>query len=217
MKFALSKPILYLITRGATAETTTAESPEFNEILRQVSAATAAGVDLIQIREKRLTARVLFELAERAVELSKATSARVLINDRADIAAGAGADGVHLTTQSIEAATIRKSFGEDFVIGASTHSLEEATAAHEGGADFAVIGPIFETGAKRNYGPPLGLETLGETARRLAPFPLLALGGVSIENAHQCMRAGASGIAGISLFADPGTLKSVVKSLRATS
>jgi thiamine-phosphate pyrophosphorylase len=214
MKFATSKPILYLITPGATAETTTADSPDFRKILEQISAAIAAGIDLIQIREKRLTTRVLFELAERAVELSRGTQSRILINDRADIAAGAGADGVHLTTRSIAASTIRKTFGSDFLIGTSTHSRAEARVARDGGADFAVFGPIFETTSKIDYGPPPGLETLAEVAQELNPFPLLALGGVSIENAPECLRAGASGIAGISLFADPARLKSVVESIR---
>ncbi|HKP35942.1 MAG TPA: thiamine phosphate synthase [Pyrinomonadaceae bacterium] len=207
MKLAPSKPILYLITRGATAETTTATSAEFSEVLNQVSTAIAAGIDLIQIREKRLTARVLFELAERAVALAQGTSTRILINDRGDVAAGAGAHGVHLTGRSILARTIRKTFGDDFLIGVSTHSVAEAVAARDGAADFAVIGPIFETESKLKYGAPIGLETLSEAARRVAPFPLLALGGVSLANAPQCLLAGASGIAGISLFADPDALK----------
>jgi len=209
MKFVPSQPILYLITRGVTAETTTPDCPEFKEILDQVSAATAAGVDLIQIREKRLTARVLFELARCAVEQTQGTATQILINDRADIAAGAGAAGVHLTTQSIAAATIRRTFGEDFLIGASTHSLEEATTAREAGANFAVFGPVFETGSKLEYGRPLGLKALAEISRRLAPFPLLALGGISTENAQACLSAGASGIAGISLFADLETAKNL--------
>jgi thiamine-phosphate pyrophosphorylase len=217
MKFALSKPILYLITRGATAETTTPARPEFQEVLDQISAATAAGVDLIQIREKRLNARVLFELAQRAVDLTNGAATQILINDRADIAAGAGAAGVHLTTQSIPVSTIRKTFGPDFLIGASTHSIEEAAFASEGRADFAVIGPVFETSSKREYGHPLGLEALADASRRLAPFPLLALGGVSIENAQRCLDAGAGGVAGISLFADPERLKSVVDSIRSKS
>lgn len=214
MKLDLSAPILYLITRGETAETTTAESPAFLKILSQVSAAVAAGIDLIQIREKKLSARVMFELTARAVQLAAETSTQILVNDRADIAAGTGAAGVHLTTGSIDAATIRKTFGEDFLIGASTHSLEEARAARDGRADFAVFGPIFETISKSEYGPPLGLETLTEAAQELAPFPLLALGGVSIENADECLSAGASGIAGISLFADPAKLELNVHLLR---
>jgi thiamine-phosphate pyrophosphorylase len=210
----LPRPILYLITRGATADTTTAGDPAFQEILRQVSAATAAGIDLIQIREKKLNARVLFELTERAVELTTGTSTRILVNDRADIAAGAGAAGVHLTTRSLDAATVRKTFGAGFLICASTHSLAEARAARDDGADFAVFGPIFETASKTEYGPPIGLENLEDAARQLASFPLLALGGVSIATAGDCLRTGASGIAGISLFSDPLDLKRAVDSVR---
>ena len=214
MKVAQSKPILYLITRGATVETSTPASAEFQEILKQISAATAAGIDLIQIREKRLSARVLFELTRQAVELTAGTSTTLLLNDRADIASGAGADGVHLTTKSIDAARIRKTFGDDFVIGASCHSFDEAKGAKDGDADFAVIGPVFATDAKLEYGEPLGLGVLKNLAQKLAPFPLLALGGVSLENAHACLAAGASGIAGISLFANSDELKRIVSAIR---
>src|SRR2546425_674701 len=203
MSLNLSKPILYLITPGATAETTTPSNEEFQEILHQVSAAVAAGIQLIQLREKKLTVRVLFELTERVMEIVRGTSTKVLVNDRADVAAGAGADGVHLTTRSLEANVIRQTFGEDFVIGASTHSLVEATAARDYGADFAVFGPVFETASKANYGSPLGIAALAEVCQALKPFPLLALGGVSTENVSECLRAGAAGLAGISLFSDP--------------
>ena len=129
MRLNLSKPILYLITPGATAETTTSASEEFQDILVQISAAVAAGIQLIQIREKNLTARMLFELTANVLGIIRGTSTRVLVNDRADVAASLGADGVHLTTRSIDANVIRKTFGRDFVIGASTHSLAEATSA----------------------------------------------------------------------------------------
>jgi thiamine-phosphate pyrophosphorylase len=216
MKFALSKPILYLITRGATVETSTAESPEFQEILRQVSAAIAAGIDLIQIREKQLSARVLFELTRQAVQLAAGTSTRVLVNDRADVARGAHAQGVHLTTKSIDVARVRRTFGDDFLIGASCHRLGEAEVARDGGADFAVIGPVFPTDSKLQYGKPLGLDVLANLAQKLAPFQLLALGGVSLENAQACLAAGASGIAGISLFANAEELERIVVSIRQT-
>jgi thiamine-phosphate pyrophosphorylase len=206
MALLLPKPILYLITRGATAEATTSASKEFQDILRQVSAAVAAGVQLIQLREKRLTARVLFELTARAVEITRGTSTRLLVNDRADIAASAGADGVHLTTRSLEPEIVRKTFGVDFLIGASTHSLAEATSARDGGADFVVFGPIFPTSSKEEYGPPRGVDCLVDMAAELAPFPVLALGGISIDNAPECFRAGASGLAGISLFCAPENL-----------
>ena len=206
MALLLPKPILYLITRGVTAEATTSADKEFQDILGQVSAAVAAGIQLIQLREKRLTARVLFELTARAAEITRGTSARLLVNDRADVAASAGADGVHLTTRSLEPRIVRRTFGDEFLIGASTHSLAEATVARDGGADFVVFGPIFPTQSKEEYGPLLGVSTLADVASELAPFPVLALGGISTENASECLRAGASGIAGISLFRETENL-----------
>ncbi|MFY9619191.1 MAG: thiamine phosphate synthase [Pyrinomonadaceae bacterium] len=214
MRFDLSKPILYLITRGVSTETTTPKSPEFRQILEQVSAAVAARLDLIQLREKRLTARVLFELSEQSAALTRGSATRLLVNDRADVAAAAGADGVHLPAQSIDAATIRRTFGDDFLIGVSTHSLAEAQIAKEDGADFVVFGPVFATPSKENYGPPTGLRNLESVAKQLAPFPVLALGGIEVTNARECLRAGASGIAGISLFADLERLDEIVRTLR---
>src|SRR5438874_2297354 len=149
MPLNLSQPILYLITRGATTEATTTVDPEFTQILNQVSAAVAAGIDLVQIREKQLTARALFDLVSEAAQVSRGTKTRVLVNDRADIAAGAGAHGVHLTTHSLNAATIRKAFGDNFLIGASTHSSDKARQARDEGADFAVFGPVFQTKSKQ--------------------------------------------------------------------
>ena len=214
MTLNLSKPILYLITRGATDETTTTESTEFHQVLLQVSTAVAAGIPLLQIREKRLTPRVLFELATRAAGIARETGSRVLINDRADIAAGSGAAGVHLTTQSLPAAVIRKNFGDEFLIGSSTHSLVEAQAAKDGGADFIVFGPIFESTSKQQYGPPLGVDALSVLVREVRPLPVLALGGVSVNNAKDCLGAGASGIAGISLFGNLESLAVVTAEIR---
>lgn len=214
MNLQLSKPILYLITLGASTEATTADSPEFKQILEQVSAAVDAGIDLIQIREKRLTARVLFELATRASALTRGSPTRLLINDRVDVAKAARADGVHLTTQSIDAETVRNTFGEEFLIGVSTHSLAEARVARDSGADFIVFGPVFETASKREYGAPLGVERLAEAAHGFAGFPVLALGGIASENVATCLEAGASGIAGISLFRDQNSLSDIVATLR---
>ena len=216
MALLLPKPILYLITRGATAETTTSASAEFNDILVQVSAAVAAGVQLIQLREKKLTARALFELTLSVAAITGGSSTRVLVNDRADIAAGAGASGVHLTTRSLDAKIVRETFGESFLIGVSTHSLAEAVAARDGGADFAVFGPVFETSSKAGYGAPLGIEALAEVSRALEPFPILALGGISISNAPDCLRAGSSGVAGISLLSDLAEMKSTVAAIAQT-
>jgi len=207
MSLNLSQPILYLITPGAIAETTTSADEEFQETLHQVSAAVAGGIQLIQLREKNLTARVLFELTERVMEIVCGTATKVLVNDRADIAAGAGADGVHLTLRSLEADVIRRTFAPNFLIGVSTHSHVEARRARDAGADFVVFGPIFPTQSKKEYGPPLGIGKLSEVAHELTPIPVLAIGGVSNDNAGECLRAGASGVAAITLFSEPETLK----------
>lgn len=214
MLLSLSQPILYLITRGVSTDATTPDATKFENIFRQISAAVDAGIDLVQIREKQMTARALFDLTERAFALTRGTNTRILVNDRADIAAGAGAHGVHLTTQSIEADIIREVFGKDFVMGASTHTLAEATAARAARADFVVFGPIFETPSKRQYGPPLGLDKLREVTRALEGFPVLALGGITIDNAKDCFAAGAAGIAGINLFSDSDSLNRVAAELR---
>lgn len=213
MTLNLPRPILYLITRGATTEATAPDSEEFREIVLQASAASTAGVQLIQIREKQLTARVLFELARAVVDTVHGSSTKVLINDRADIAASAGADGVHLTTTSLTPDVIRKAFGTRFLIGASTHSLAEARDGFRQGADFAVFGPIFHSPSKATYGPPLGVERLKDAARELTPFPLIALGGISPERVNECLLAGAAGVAGITLFSKPKELGVTVEKI----
>jgi len=202
MRRALPRPISYLITGGETSSSTGASSEEFRRLLALVRTAADARVTLVQLREKNLRGRVLYELASAAVEITRGSSTRVLINDRADIARAAGCDGVHLATDSLRARAVREAFGEDFLVGVSTHSLEEAREARDGGADFVVFGPVFDTPSKRAYGPPVGLEALSRTARELAPFPVVALGGISTENAAEVLGAGAAGVAGIRLFAD---------------
>ncbi len=211
----LRTPILYLITGGRTTDATTETSEEFGKLLALVAAAVSARLDLIQLREKNLKARVLYKLTARAAEITRGSATNLFVNDRADIARAGGANGVHLTTRSLEPQIIRRTFGADFLIGVSTHSLKEARAARDGGADFAVFGPVFETDSKAQYGLPLGLEKLAEVTGKLAPFPILALGGVSLENASQCLDAGASGIAAIRLFSDPARLAAAAREIRA--
>lgn len=211
----LTPPTSYLITNGATDASTTPASLEFARLLALVRAAVAARITLVQLREKHLRPCVLYELTLRAADLTRATTTRLLVNDRADIARAAGAAGVHLTTQSLPAAVIRRTFGPDFLVGVSTHTLTEARAARDGGADFAVFGPVFDTPAKRAYGSPVGLEQLRVAARALAPFPLVALGGVTRANLHATLAAGAHGVAAIRLFTDPHTLAATVAALHA--
>jgi thiamine-phosphate pyrophosphorylase len=206
----LRRPITYLITGGETNSSTSPASAEFAALLRLIERATEARVALVQIREKALTARSLFQLASRASLLTRGSETRVLVNDRADIARASGCDGVHLSTRSLDASVVRRAFGEEFLMGVSAHTREEASGARAGGADFAVFGPVFDTPSKRAYGPPVGLEVLKEVAHSLSPFPLVALGGVTGENAGACLASGAEGVAAIRLFADGQNLARTV-------
>ena len=208
-----NRPLLYLITSGATSEQTTSSSSEYSEVLRFTEAAVTAGIDLVQIREKKLNVRVLFELARQAAEITRGTPTQLLINDRADVAAGAGAHGVHLTTRSIPVAAVRTSFGPELLIGVSTHCVEEAEQAKAGGADFVVFGPVFEPLSK-THGTPVGIEALTRVASALTPLPVIALGGIALGNVAECARAGAAGVAAITMFNDRRRLMDVVREVR---
>jgi thiamine-phosphate pyrophosphorylase len=214
MPLNLQPPIIYLITSGATTAATSADSEACARILALVTAAVTARVDLIQLREKNLPSRVLYELTVRAARLTRGSRTRLLVNDRADIARAAHASGVHLTTRSLAPHVIRRAFGKDFLIGVSAHTLAEARAARDQRADFATFGPVFDTPAKREYGAPVGLEKLRAAAHTLSPFPLLALGGITLENALDAIRAGASGVAAIRLLNDPHNLDATVLAIR---
>lgn len=200
MPLQLQLPIIYAITSGATTAKTTPDDPEFSHLLAWIEAAAAAEIPLVQIREKSLSARVLYDLTTSASAIVNGSTTRLLVNDRFDIARAAGANGVHLTSRSLPANVIRRFCGEDFLIGVSTHSTEEALQARADGADFIVFGPVFETESKRAYGPPQGLDKLREVTIALPGFPVLAIGGINLQNAEECLHAGASGIAAISLF-----------------
>lgn len=174
----------------------------------------AAKIDLIQIREKHLSANLLYQLSARAADITRGSATKLLVNDRADIAASAGADGVHLASLSLPPDVVRRTFDADFLIGVSTHTLEEAAAARRSGADFVVFGPVFDTLSKRQYGEPLGLGDLRKVTSELAPFPVLALGGVTAENVADCIHAGAAGIAAIRILNDRLQLDRVVNEIQ---
>lgn len=216
MPLELTPPITYLITGGKTTPQTTRRSKEFSFILDQIHTAVAAELSLVQIREKQLAARVLYELVVEAMALARESSTSLLVNDRVDIALSAHADGVQLTSESMPAPVVRKIAGKQFIIGVSTHSLAEASAAQQGGADFAVFGPVFETESKRAFGPPQGVDKLAEVANRLGDFPVVAIGGITVENTAECFRAGASGVAAIGLFEERKALPTTVEAILRT-
>ena len=205
MSLDLVKPIIYLITKGDATPVNIDDASR--QILDIVRVAVEEDIPLIQIREKQLTAKFLFELAVKVVEITKGSPTRVLVNDRADIAAAAGADGVHLTSRSLSAEVIRKTFGSAFIIGVSTHNIDEAETAVAGGADFIVFGPVFETPGKAEA---TGLSKLSNVCDKLKPFPVIALGGVDRDNDRSVLDAGASGFAAIRSLNDPENLRAIV-------
>ena len=214
MPVKIPLPIIYSITSGTATPQTTPDDPQFSAILRLARAAVDAEVSLFQIREKSLQARVIFDLVARAAEITRGTKTRLIVNDRSDIAGAAGADGVHLTTHSLPAEVVRRMCGDEFVIGVSTHSLDEARVARDAGADFVVFGPVFETESKRAYGDPQGLDKLAEVARELDEFPVVAIGGITLDNIDECFHAGASGVAAIRLLSHTVQMSSIVESIR---
>ncbi|HEX9960809.1 MAG TPA: thiamine phosphate synthase [Pyrinomonadaceae bacterium] len=204
---SLSSKLIYLITKGeADAENFPEKSAE---ILRLVEAAARAEISFIQIREKRLPARLVFELTEKAAKITRRFQTKLLVNDRADIAFAAGADGVHLTSLSLSAETIRRNFPKDFIVGVSTHTTAEAESAERQGADFATFSPIFSTPGK---GEPKGLAKLKEVCARLKPFPVIALGGIDETNYREVLQI-ADGFAAIRFLNDTENLLSIKQDL----
>lgn len=181
-------------------------------MLRVIEQAVSAGVDLIQIREKDMETRPLLALVEAAVAGARGTATRILVNDRLDVAQAARADGVHLPAHGFPVAEVRRAYPE-LLIGASCHDLDELRAAEDGGADFATFGPVFAPLSKESVRPPLGVEKLAEAVRTVK-IPVLALGGITVENAAECLGAGAAGVAGITLFQGNGDLEETVTRLR---
>ena len=155
------------------------------------------GVKAVQLREKDLTSRELYGIARELRVLTNRYSARLFINDRVDIALAVDADGVHLGAGSMPLDQARLLLGCNRLIGCSCHDGASALAAQREGADFITFGPVFYTPSKAVYGPPVGVESLGEAAR-LLHIPVFALGGINRSSVPRTIAAGARGIALIS-------------------
>jgi thiamine-phosphate pyrophosphorylase len=198
---------LYLVTNRALCASETLEAV--------VAEACAAGVRAVQLREKDLSARELHELAVTMREVTRRSEARLFMNDRADIALGVGADGVHCPENGLPVRVARRLCPEGLV-GASSHSLERAAEAGAAGADFVLFGPVFPTPSKAKFGEPQGLDALSVVARD-AGVPIFAIGGVTPENAHLCLERGAAGVGVISAILSardvPVTVEAFRKSL----
>lgn len=178
--------------------------PGGSTLLDSIARNLQAGPDWIQIREKDLSARSLYELVQAAVSLPNPRGVPILVNSRVDVALAAGASGVHLPSHSPEPRcwrgfVSRELVPKGFLIGVSCHTKDEVRAAGEEGADYVVFGPVFAPLSKGSGLAPRGLDELAD-AVAATDIPVLALGGVTNENAGLCIAAGAKGIAGISLF-----------------
>jgi thiamine-phosphate pyrophosphorylase len=187
------------------------------DLLRTVEEALDGGIRAVQLREKDLSGRELFRLAERMRSLTSRFGAKLLVNDRADVAMAVGADGVHLGGLSIPAAEARRLLGNRAIVGCSAHNAREIENAEAAGADFAVYGPVYATPSKAPYGPPVGIASFSEVCRT-SGIPVFALGGVGPERVSEVMRAGGHGVALISAIiaaADPRAAASELLALAA--
>ena len=189
MAGAASAPLLYLVTdRRQTGGRPLEET---------VARALDGGVDAVQLREKDLGGADLVFLAERLRTLTQRYRARLLVNDRVDVALAVDADGVHLPRDGMPPAVARELLGPSRMVGASVHSRAEAEDAAAGGVDFLVFGPVYFTASKAGFGSPRGLEELRGLAATL-PVPVLAIGGITAARTGEVLRAGAAGIAVLS-------------------
>ena len=183
-------------------------------LIQKIEEVVAAGIDWVQIREKDLPARELASLTRQALRIAakysvnRSSPIRVLLNDRLDVAIAERADGIHLGEKSlpvgetrtlIKSAVLKQTIGELFMIGASCHSIEAAQAAERDGANYIFFGPIFATPSKERFGAPQGVDCLAQICHVIS-IPVLAIGGITLENANSCIAAGATGIAAIRLF-----------------
>lgn len=176
-----------------------------SRFLSALEEAFQGGVRSLQLREKRLNSKDLLTLALEIKPLVQRYNAKLFINDRADIAVMAGADGVHLTEASVQASEVKNNFPE-LIVGVSTHSLEGARLAETQGADFITFSPIYETPSKTSYGPPQGLDPLRQVTQS-ARLPVLALGGITLHRVPECLEHGAFGVAVISDIWDSTEIK----------
>lgn len=206
--FSDKRPLFYYITdRRQLAGIT---------LIECIQRAVDWGADFVQIREKDLPDRQLFDLTSRAVSLSCGTKCSILVNGRADIALAAGAHGVHLPSAGLKASEIRGWLPRGFLVGVSVHTENEIEDACIQKADYALLGHVFPTESKSDYGSSLGLDFLRNACSKTS-LPILALGGMRPELVHSVLEAGSAGVAGISLFQKKTEIEKLKKTVSGSS
>jgi thiamine-phosphate pyrophosphorylase len=210
MNERIERPIVCIVTRGRGGTGT----PERLTLLERLRRAATAGATMIQIRERQFADRDLASFVRDVVEVARPAGALVTVNDRTDIALAAGADGVHLKSDGPHPGDVRRLVPSGFIVGRSVHNQDEAATMESSGAcDYLLFGTVFPSRSKPADHPIAGLDGLARVCRRVA-LPVVAIGGISIERAADVARAGAAGIAAISLFADAQDAEAVVRDLR---
>ena len=220
-------PLLcYVTDRRAMRPANSADS--LPALIQKIEEVMAAGIDWVQIREKDLSARELASLTRQALATAAKYSAkrestvRVLVNDRLDVGLAERAGGVHLGERSLPVAAVkqllasavqRNAVDESFLVGVSCHSPEAAQAAQRNGADYIFFGPVFATPSKESFGPPQGVDRLAQVCCSVS-IPVLAIGGITLDNAASCLHAGAAGLAAIRLFQDATDSAGAIQRLR---
>lgn len=174
-------------------------------LVQQVKLLSSGGASLIQLREKHMAAREFYEQAKAAVAVAARWGVQLLINDRVDIALAVGAHGVHLGQDDMPPDAARKLLSPDAMIGYSTHNIEQALAATKLPIDYLAIGPIFATTTKSDTAPVVGLDGLRVVREAIGEFPLVAIGGITHENAREVIQAGADSVAVISALLSNST------------
>jgi len=182
-------PRIYPITDARLSKISHAE---------QVKNLIDGGARFIQLREKYASPNEFFEDATKALEVARKRGAKIIINDRVDVALALKADGVHLGQDDLPLEQARKILGDKAIIGFSTHNLAQAIEAVKLPVDYIAVGPIFTTTTKVNPEKQVGLDTIKRIRQEIGDFPLVAIGGITLKNFPEVLNAGASSVAIIS-------------------
>jgi thiamine-phosphate pyrophosphorylase len=166
-------------------------------ILDVVRAAVQGGASVVQLREKTATTREMVELGQALHEITRQAGIPLIVNDRLDVALAIGAEGVHVGHDDMPVSLARRLIGPDLILGASPETLEEARQMERDGADYLGVGDVYGTPSKSDAGAPIGVEGLAEVIRAVS-LPVVAIGGITLENAGPVIQAGAAGVAVIS-------------------
>ncbi|MDR7427070.1 MAG: thiamine phosphate synthase [Armatimonadota bacterium] len=176
------------------------------------AAAVAGGATVVQLRDKELTTRQMVETAVRMLALVRPAGVPLVINDRVDVVLAADADGVHVGPDDLTVEAARRILGPDRIVGASAGTVEEAVQAEREGADYLGVGSVFETASKADAGPPIGIEGLSRIVQAVR-LPVVAIGGITLANAAEAIRAGATGVAVISAVVAAADIAAATRSL----